>query len=119
MDYMKDGKKRSEFWPRQDLANDPAGQEQASKLARGAKLRIALGKVTDDKDLIQSLMRLWNGEKLEDINGRSQKMHDIFMTAPMGKSGSLQFVRPLAFPTTVTEDEKKLLMELRKLVVGL
>lgn len=119
MDYMKDGKKRSEFWPVQDLANDPAGQAQASKIARGAMLRIALGKVTDDKDLIQTLMRLWNGEKLEDAKDRGQKVMDFFMTQPMGESGNLQFVRPVALPKTVTENEKKLIEELRKLVVGI
>lgn len=116
MDYMKDGKKRSEFWPKQDLANDPAGQEQASRIARGAMLRIALGKMTSDKDLIQGLMRVWAGEKPENV--RANDLTSFFWNAPAGVPGSLQVMKPTVFPSTVSQREKELILELRKLVVG-
>lgn len=116
MDYMKDGKRRSEFWPRQDLANDPAGQEQAGRIARGAILRIALGKMTSDKDLVQGLMRVWNGEKPEDV--RANDLIGFFWNSPAGTPGGLQVMKPTVFPKTVSQKEKELVLELRKLVVG-
>ena len=100
MDYMKDGKKRTGFHPTQDLAGDQKGQEQASRVARGSILRIALGKLTQDESLIQVLMAMWNKKPLENEQPMSM---DILLTDP---------------PPTFSDKEKGVFLELRRLVVG-
>ena len=115
MDYMKDGKKRSEFWM-QDLADDKKGQEQLRKILSAPALRTALGKMTNDKDLIQGLMRVWAGEKPENV--KTDDLTGFFWNSPTGVSGSLQVMKPTVFPTTISKTEKALILELRKLVVG-
>lgn len=116
MDYMKDGKKRTGFHPVQDLAGDPKGQELAKKVARGARLRIALGKMTDDKDLIQGFMRIWNGERPENV--KASNLLDFFWNLPKTESKGLQVASRVPFPESMTEEEKVLINELKRLIVG-
>jgi hypothetical protein len=111
MKYVKDGQKREEFWPRQDLAGDAAGQEQASRVARSAMLRIALGKVTDDRVLICDLMRVWSGERPKNVES------DVFgflWKKVGGENGKLGFMAPRKFPQLSTK-ESELLGELRQM----
>lgn len=58
MIYKKDGVVRDEFFP-QDLSEDLKGQEQASKLVKGIRLRRALTKAGASKDECDAFVKIW------------------------------------------------------------
>lgn len=93
------GGRRDEFWPRQDLANDPKGQEQAHNLARSIRLRRALDKAGLETNSIKSLMDIWFNKPL--------KSHE---PVPVEKLATT--------PLDLTEEEKEVFVELRKRVLG-
>lgn len=99
MRFKKNGQTREEFHPVQDLANDPAGQEQASKLVKGIRLRRALEKTGMAKTSVQALMDIWSNKPLQ--NHEPVPINDL-----------------LTVPLDLTEEEKTVFLELRKRVVG-
>lgn len=101
MEYTKDGKKRFGFYPQQDLANDPAGQTQAGRIVDGIRLRVALGKMTNDQLLIQALMDLWN--KKVPVTKTADTVSEFFA---------------LGCPVSLNKEEWSLVTALRKLVIG-
>lgn len=58
MMYKKNGVVQDEFFP-QDLAGDVKGQEQASKLVRGIRLRRVLSKAGCNKEESDSFLKIW------------------------------------------------------------
>jgi hypothetical protein len=58
MKFRKNGVVQDEFFP-QDLAGDSKGQEQASKLVRGIRLRRVLSKTGFSKEESDALLKIW------------------------------------------------------------
>lgn len=58
MRYKKNGLVQDEFFP-QDLAGDEKGQEQASKLVRGIRLRRVLSKAGCSKAESDAFLKIW------------------------------------------------------------
>ncbi len=93
------GGKRDEFWPKQDLANDPAGQEQAHNLVKTIRLRMALEKTPMTAESIKACMSIW-------------------LNKPLTSADLVEVNHLTTVPLTLTEDEKIVFRELQKRILG-
>ena len=95
MKYKRNGKTYEEFFP-QDLANDTKGQEQASRLIQGIRLRRVLEKTCATAPQIKGLLKVWMNRPFDtDVVIPTE---DIFRVVPLD----------------ATEEEKVLFLELKK-----
>lgn len=99
MFFMKGGVKKEEFWPTQDLANDPKGQEQSTNLVRAVRLRRALEKTGMAANSTKALM-------------------DIWFNKPLKNSEPVEVNLLTTVPLDLTEEEKEVFKELRQRVLG-